>query len=55
MPICCVALILRHCGVPQEYASFLGISRALHLDISEQPPGDEFLDRVSKGRMKGRP
>jgi len=36
MPICGVTLTPRHCGV-LAYASFLGISRALHLGISEQP------------------
>jgi hypothetical protein len=30
-------LILRHCSVPEKYASFLRISRALHLDVFEQP------------------
>jgi hypothetical protein len=38
MPICCVTLILRHCGVLTRYASFLRISEALHLDIFHQPP-----------------
>jgi len=46
MPICGVILILRHCGVPGEYVSFLRISDALHLCIFHQPPVIGFSDRV---------
>ncbi len=46
MAICGVALILRYCGVPQMYASFLRISGALHLTIFEQPGKDNFFSSL---------
>ena len=37
-PICCVALIIRHCGVRQKVRLIPHeLSRALHLGIFEQP------------------
>jgi hypothetical protein len=49
--LCCVSLILRHCDVPKKYASFLRISRALHLDVFDQPEKNCFFNNLLE--MKG--
>jgi hypothetical protein len=50
-PICCVALVPRR-STYAKYASLLGMSGALHLDLFEQP----FRDRLrAAGKKKKSP
>jgi hypothetical protein len=43
-------LILRHCSVLILYASFLRISRALHLAVFEQPEENSFFNNLPVGQ-----